>query len=277
MKKLSNDNYFSPEAQKRYMGSTQFKAFMRCESAALAELEGRYVRPKSTALLVGGYVDAYFEGSLDDYKARNPEIIKRDGSLKSEFVHAEKIIKRLEQDELYMMLMSGQKQKVFTGKIAGVPYKIKVDSLLDAKTCQQIADKFPGAAVALGFCDGAIVDQKIMKDTEDVWNEAENARVSFVRAFGYEYQGAIYQAIEGHMLPFILAVGTKEEEPDMAALYIPDQELSAALETVKEYSPRFQAIKKHMIRPSSCGKCPWCRSQKKLTNIIDFRELNAND
>ena len=277
MMRLSNENYFSPKAQKEYMGSTQFKAFMKCESAALAELEGRYVRPKSTALLVGGYIDAYFEGSLDDYKARNPEIVKRDGTLKSEFVHAEEIIKRLERDELYMMLMSGKKQKIFTGKIAGVPYKIKVDSLLDADTCKAIAEKFPGARTAMGFCDGALVDQKVMKDTEDVWSEEENGRVSFVRAFGYEYQGAIYQAIEGHMLPFILAVGTKEDEPDMAALYIPDQELAAALETVQEYSPRFQAIKKHKIAPRGCGKCPWCRSQKKLTSIIDFRELNAND
>lgn len=257
------------------MGSTQFKAFCKCEAAALAEIEGRYSRPKTTAMLVGSYVDAYFEGTLNSFKESNPELFKRDGSLKSEYVHANNIISRLESDELYMLLMAGRKQVIMTGEIVGVPYKIKVDSLLDAKMCQAIADKYPGARQALGFCDGAIVDQKIMASLDDVWSNEEWGHVSFVRAWGYDTQGAIYQAVEGHMLPFILAVGTKEAQPDIAALYIPDQELSAELERVKKFSPRYQQIKEHRIEPVGCGKCPYCRSRKKLSKIIDFREFIA--
>lgn len=35
---LTEGNYFSSEAQAAYMSASQFKAFERCEAAALAEL-----------------------------------------------------------------------------------------------------------------------------------------------------------------------------------------------------------------------------------------------
>lgn len=52
---VTAENYYSPEMNMAYMGSTQFKAFEKCEAAALAELKGEYHPPSSTALLVGGY------------------------------------------------------------------------------------------------------------------------------------------------------------------------------------------------------------------------------
>ncbi|MCR1905163.1 PD-(D/E)XK nuclease-like domain-containing protein [Intestinimonas butyriciproducens] len=265
-----------PEIQMAYMGSSQFKAFRRCEAAALAELEGRYATPKTSAILVGAYVDAYFEGTLAAFKAQNPELFKRDGALKAEYAHAEKIISRLEADGLYMLLMSGQKQVVLTGEIAGVPYKIKIDSLLDADTCREIVERYPLTSEAMGFCEGAIVDQKIMRDTADVWSDEEWGMVPFARAWGYDIQGAIYQAVEGHMLPFILAVGTKEAEPNLDAIYIPDQELTAKLEEVRSLSPRYQAIKRHEIEPVSCGTCPYCISRKHLDRITDYRMVNEH-
>ena len=274
---ITADNYYSGEAQSAYMSASQFKSFQRCEAAALAELEGRYVRPKTTAMLVGSYVDAHFSGEMEQFRAQNPELFKRDGSLKAEFVRGEDIIIRMERDELYALLMSGKKQVILTGRINGVPYKAKLDSLLGTDTCQEIVRRFPGARKALGFCDGAIVDQKVMASLDDVWSEESWGKIPFARAWGYDIQGAIYQVLEGHMLPFILAVGTKEPEPDLAAIYIPDQELEAKMKEVEYLSPRYQSIKNHEIEPVGCGKCPYCRSQKKLTKIIDYRELNAHD
>ena len=64
MMSVTAENYFSPESNMKYMGSSQFKAFQKCEAAALAELKGEYVRPPSDALLIGSYVDAHFEGTL---------------------------------------------------------------------------------------------------------------------------------------------------------------------------------------------------------------------
>lgn len=269
---LTSENYFSPSMQMKYMGSSQYKSFSRCEAMALAELHGEYVRPTTTALLVGSYVDAHFEGTLDLFAAQHPELFKRDGTLKAEYLQANDIIARLEADELFSMLMSGRKQVVKTGTIAGVPFKIKIDSLLDADTTDKIAMRFPDAALALGLLDGAIVDLKIMRDMADVWSDEAQSRVSFVEAWGYDLQGAIYQAVEGNMLPFILAVGTKETVTDLAALSIADRDLSAKVYEIEHQSPRFQAIKEGRVAPTACGHCDYCRGVKRLTKIVDYRE-----
>lgn len=269
---LNNENYFSAEMQMKYMGTSQFKAFCKCEAAALAEIRGEYVRPKSIALLVGSYVDAHFEGTLDLFKAQNPELFKKDGSLKSDYIQAEQIINRIEQDELFMLLMSGKKQVIRTGEIAGVPYKIKIDSYIDAATCKVIADKFPDTAEALGFLDSAIVDLKYMRDTAPIWIDGVG-KAPFVEAWGYDIQGAIYQAVEGNMLPFILAVATKEDEAGLSAFTISQNDLDAKLMEVEEMSPRFQAIKDGLIEPERCEDCAYCRKTRKLTRIIDYKEI----
>lgn len=270
--KLTSENYFSPEMQMAYMGSSQFKAFRACEAAALAELRGEYARPATTALLVGSYIDAHYEGALGPFQATHPELFRRDGSLKAEYAAADQIVRRLERDRLYSMLMSGRKQVIRTGEIAGVPFKIKIDSLLGAREVSAILAEFPETAPAFGFGDGAIVDQKIMRDMGPVWSEEEGGRVPFVEAWGYDIQGAIYQAVEGHMLPFILAVGTKEEAPDVGALYVGDNDLAARLIEVEERAPRYQAIKEGRVPPERCEHCAWCRATRELRRIINYRE-----
>ena len=270
---VTGENYFAPEIQMAYMSHSQYLDFTRCEAAALAKLRGEYQPPTSTSLLVGGYIDAYFSEELPLFQAQHPEIFKRDGNLKAEYLKAQDVVNRMEEDELYVMLMSGRKQVVRTGTIAGVPFRVKIDSLLNAETCAEIARKFPGAGAALGMCDGAIVDQKAMRDMEPVWNAEEGRRLPFVEAWGYDTQGAIYQAVEGHMLPFILAVGTKEDSPDLAALYISDADLAAKLAEVEDNAPRYQAIKEGRIKPTRCEHCAYCRATKKLTSILDYKEL----
>lgn len=270
---VTAENYFSPEMNMAYMGSTQFKAFDRCEAAALAEVRGEYAPAASTALLVGGYIDAYFSGELPVFQAQHPEIFKRDGGLKAEYVHAQDVIARMEADELYMLLMSGKKQVILTGEIAGIPFKVKIDSLLDADTSRRIVERFPEMAEVMGMCDGALVDQKVMRDMKGIWSEEEHTKVSFAQFYGYDIQGAIYQAIEGHMLPFLLAVGTKEDAPDIDVKYIPDGELAAKLAEVEDRAPRYQAIKEGKIAPRRCEKCAYCRMTKKLCRATDYREM----
>lgn len=271
---VTPENYYDPEINMAYMGSTQYKAFQKCEAAALAQLRGEYPQETTTAMLIGSYVDAYFSGEMSAFKARHPEIFKRDGVLKAEYIHAESIIKRMESDELYSLLMSGRKQVIKTGTIAGVPFKIKIDSLLDGSTCEKIVKRFPETASVFGLCDGAIVDQKVMRSVADVWSDEDQCKIPFVEAWGYDSQGAIYQAIDGHMLPFILAVGTKEDSPDLVPLYIPDVDLAAKLAEVEDNAPRYQAIKEGKIEPHSCGRCPYCKATKKLSRIIDYREVS---
>lgn len=274
---VTSENYYAPETNMAYMGSSQFKSFQRCEAATLAELRGEWVAPTTPALLVGGYIDAWFSGELPVYQAQHPELFKRDGTLKAEYLKAQDIIARMESDELYSLLMSGQKQVIRTGFIAGVPFKIKIDSLLDGDTCRKIAERFPKAQAALGFCDGAIVDQKAMRDMAAVWSEEDRCRLPFVEAWGYDTQGAIYQAVDGHMLPFILAVGTKEDSPDLAALYISDEDLAAKLHEVADLAPRYQAIKEGRIHPTRCEHCAYCRATKRLDAILNYKDLNTDD
>ena len=270
---VTPENYYDPEIQMAYMGATQYKKFSSCEAAALAELRGEYTPASSTALLVGGYIDAYFSGELPLFQAKHPDIFKRDGQLKAEYLKAQTIISRMEEDELYSMLMSGKKQVIFTGTIAGVPFKIKIDSLLDGSLCEKIVSRFPHTSAALGMCDGAIVDQKAMKDMEMVWSVEDHCKVPFVEYYGYDIQGSIYQAIEGHMLPFILAVGTKENSPDLAAMYIEDGDLAAKLAEVEDNAPRYQAIKEGRIQPSRCEHCDYCKATKRLTSILNYKEI----
>lgn len=270
---LNSLNYYSKEADLEYMSATQYKAFAACEAAALAELQGRYVKPTTPAMLVGGYVDAHFEGTLDVYRAKHPELFKRDGELKSEYRNAEEIIRRMERDPMMMQLLAGRKQVIVTGRIAGVPFKGKIDSLLSAEQCKELVQQFPETRDVVGFGDGMIVDGKVMRDTKAVWSDEEYCKLPFVEAWGYDIQGAIYQALEGHRLPFVLAVATKEEEPDLEALVVPGDVLAAKLEEIEQNAPHFDEVKHGRAEPYACGRCPWCRSQKVLQRIIDYREL----
>lgn len=275
---LSTENYYSREANTEYMSVSQFKDFDRCPAAALAELRGEYTPAASPAMLVGGYVDAWFSGELPLFQAQHPEIFRRDGTLKSEYCKAQEIIARMEADELFSLLMSGAKQVIVTGEIAGVPFKGKVDSLLDAAACRALVRRFPETEVVLGALPrGAIVDQKVMRDLGPVWSQEEGRKLPFVEAYGYDIQGAVYRALEGHNLPVVLAVGTKENEPDLAALSVSDADLTSALYQVEDRAPYYQKIKLGEIKPRRCERCDYCRRTRKLTGILDYRELVEDD
>ena len=98
----------------------------------------------------------------------------------------------------------------------------------------------------------------------------------FWRAWGYDVQGAIYQAVEGHSWPFLLAVGTKEDEPGLQALHIRDEILAPKLAEIEDAVPRFQAIKEGREVPHRCECCAYCRATRKLTRIADAEELGAS-
>ena len=160
---LTKQNYFSVDANMEYMGATQFKDFMKCESEGLAKANGTVVEEPTKPMLVGSYVDAYFSGELDEFKANNPQILKKDGTLLKDFEQANDIIKAIEEDEMMMEYLNGEHQVIMTGIIAGVPFKIKIDSLLK----------------------NIIVDQKIMSSYKELsWNDNQHKYCDFVENFG---------------------------------------------------------------------------------------------
>lgn len=73
---LDHENYYGPEANKAYMSKSQFGSWQECEAATLAELNGEYIPEKSTAVLVGGYIDAALDSpeELEKFKTEHPEM-----------------------------------------------------------------------------------------------------------------------------------------------------------------------------------------------------------
>lgn len=257
---LTKENYFSQAASFEYMGSSQYKRFVECESLALAELKGEWEREETTALLVGSYVDAHFENTLDIYKAQHPAMFTQKGELKADFKHAEYVIQRIERDPMFMRYMSGAKQVIMTGAIevdtgVSVPFKIKIDSYHPGK---------------------CIVDLKVMKDFESQYKE-EQGRLNFIEYWQYDVQASIYQEIEfqnsGKRLPFYIAGATKEKEPDIDIFEIPQYQLDAALQIVRSNANHFQNLKQGLYDPQRCERCNYCRFTKKLTKIKSMEDL----
>ena len=271
---LTESNYFGPEAGHKYMSTSQLKRFLQCEALAYAELNGMYERETTTALLVGGYVDAYFSNTVGQYVAEHPQIYTQKGAMRAEFSQAQEIIERIELDELMSAMINGEQQRIVTGEIQGVPFRGKLDSLLDEKTCKRIMAVWPGMTDTLLMANGAIVDLKVMRDLNPIWVEGKG-RVSFIEAWKYDLQCAIYQHLIGGKLPCFIACATKEKVPDLALIHIPQYMLDAALETNTADLKRFQAIKDGQIEPIRCEQCDWCRKTRVITGPVDADELGG--
>lgn len=245
--RLTRANYHGKKANVEYMSVSQFKSFKKCEARALAEIKGEYVREESTALLVGSYVDAYFDGTMDKFTKAHPEMFKKDGSLKADFAKANEIIARIEKDAQFMRYLKGKKQCIMTGTIKDVPVKIMMDVYLPGKR---------------------IVDRKIMADFDRKYDESLGW-IPFYEAWGYDTQGGVYQEIVrqniGEKLPFYLGAATKEKIPDIDLIYMEQSTLDIALEDFENNVERYDAIKKGIIPPERCNKCDYCKSTKVLT------------
>ena len=262
---LSAENYYSQEANLEYMSVSQFKDFagtygkMQCEFYGMEKLAGRWEDEETTALLVGSYVDAHFEGSLEKFKKEHPALFKKDGSLKADYVKADEIIARIERDEYFMRCMSGQKQVIMTGEMFGTKWKIKMDSYL------------PGSA---------IVDLKVMASITDLKWVRDLGYLDFVRYWGYDVQGAVYQKIvelnTGKKLPFFIAAATKEKEPDIRVIKIEQNYLDEALILVEHNIQRILRVKNGEEAPDKCELCDCCRHSRVLKSYISINDLTAN-
>lgn len=268
---LNEDNYYSSEANNEYMSVSQLKsfigvpAFMGCESRALAELSGEYVKEKTDALLVGSYVDIALTGTeeeMEQFKKDNPQIFSSRGETKGQLLakyqNANKMIERVKQDELFMKTLSGKHQVIMTGTIYDVPFKIKIDSLLD----------------------NAIVDLKTCESITKAYYDAElGQRVSFIPYMNYILQGAIYQEIvrqnTGKTLPFFLSCVSKEKETDIEVIQIDNETLHDELVRIEPYVRHVQMLKDGEVEPLSCGCCEYCRQRKKLKAPISWLEIGG--
>ena len=260
---LTPKNYYSDEANRLYLSNSLFKAAYGhpahphpCEAAAIFG-----PKPESEALLVGSYVDAYFEGpdSFKEFCEQNADkIMQKSGKAKYKFIlDADAAIARASRDDVFMRYMGGEHQAVMTGRIADHDFKIKMDAY---------------------HPDEMIVDLKYVKSSGEDYIEALKKRGTFIESYGYFIQGAIYQEIvyqnTGKRLPFFIAYITKETVPDFGVVEVPQDKLDDALEYVRLCltAKPFSVLR---ANPGRCNRrsCAYCRDLKKLSGPISYEDF----
>lgn len=258
---LNRELYYSKEADLEYMSNSQYKDFLDCEAKAMAKLNREWIEPANDNLLVGSYVHSWNSFELDQFKEEHPEMFKKDGSPYAKFLFADQMIATLENDPFCMFVLSGQKEVIMTAEMFGTPWKIRIDSYNPEKL--------------------RIVDLKTTRSINDlVWSNERWAKVSFIDAYNYPRQMAIYCEVERLTTgqakwcePLIVAV-SKEEPPDKAIIsLVDDARFEMELRHIEENLPRILAVKQGLEPPTRCEKCDYCRSTKKIDKVIHYTEL----
>lgn len=256
----TSEEYYGHAANVEYMSASQLKSFLgtpgirACESKAVAELNGQYVRPHSDALTLGSYVDVMLTGTEDEqheFRESHPEMISSrgptKGQLKSEYRAANDMIARALEDRdnggIFMRALTGRYQEVLTGTIHGHKFKARLD--------------------VLG--DGFITDLKTVEDVNKrYYNEGW---WDFIGWWGYDLQGGVYQELvyqlTGERLPFYIAAISKQVPCDLDLLQVPQERLDEAMMRVTpDALDRIAALKSGDIEPERCEHCDWCRMTK---------------
>ena len=284
--KLTNGNYYGAKANREFMSVSQFKDFLKCESMAMAKLKGEYEQPKSSALLLGSFVDEMLTGTkksqikfviencsdifqksskLNKYSDEELaelfkdywwNIFNEDYKPYAEIVQALDTIEKIKKQPLMMQHFNSKHQVIMTGEIAGVPFKIKMDNYK------------PGEFIS---------DGKYMSSLR-----SPNLFEPMVKYWGYDIQGAVYQEVvyqnTGKRLPFYLDIATKEKPAHLDVAEINQYDLDEALEKVKVFAPRYQEIKNGEIEPERCDEydCNYCTETKIITEPIDSNYLGMS-
>jgi hypothetical protein len=245
---ITNANYFEDD---EYMSVSAYKKFKRCELGGLTP----WGKP-SDAMLIGSYVDAYVEGTLDQFKDEHPEIVSTRGTtkgeLKADFKKADEICKYIDNDEVFSQFMSGEKQTILTGNIGGVPFKCKMDS----------------------YCKGiAINDLKVMRTVTD----SRGNYIDFITSWGYDTQLACYQELVrqnfGTQEPCYICAVTKENPINSVIIEVPQVYLDIALYDVECNIERYYGIKMGTVEAEGCGTCKTCIEARTETPIISLQDI----
>lgn len=273
MVELTQENYYQDTSRLSY---SRYKCYKQCQAKAYAVDNGIWVEERDeTPLLLGNYVHSYFENPEAHSKfveANKTALIartgKNKGNLKSDFVIGEKMIASLKDDDGFNRLYHGypddnvQKEMIVYGEIEGVPVKGKLDSV--------------------NLSRGYFVDLKTMKSIcSEEWNSDLRKRVpaavNNILNFGYHGQLGLYRELLKQMTgrefrPLIVAV-SKEAVPDKDILKIDEEWLEEGLAKIRENIVHIWQIIQGEVKPAKCGRCDYCRSQKKLDAVISLNDL----
>lgn len=257
---LTNLNYHSLEANRYYMSNSQYKDFLDCEAMAMAKITGALITPPNDACLLGSYVHAWVEGTLDEFKDQNPALFKQNGELYAKYESAHAMIATLRNDPFIQFVLQGRKEVIITAEMFGTPWKIKLDVYNTER--------------------GRFADLKTVANiTAKHWDKRQGAYVSFVEAFGYIRQMALYAEIERiatsrreRLEPLIIAI-SKEDIPDKEVIGMDDDRLQLELMEVEARMERILMVKAGHEQPERCEHCTYCRRTKQLRTITHYSDL----
>lgn len=267
MPEITVENYFSPEIQREYMSTSQFKSFMNCSAAALAELNGEFERSTKDAFTEGHMFEALTCGDEVLFFMQHPEVISSQGKTKGDIKsNYQKVVAAAHafnsQTEFRKIVERCEKQVLVTGVIGGVKFRGLLD-LFDKNT-------------------GEIFDTKCMKDFDGKYSADEGRYLPWWQLWGYHYQAAIYrelvrQTFDIENPTFSLLAATKEASPDVAWLKFSDEYLDNVYDIVDAYAPMYHAMKLGMMDVQRCEKCAFCRETKILKGpeLIEAGEIIA--
>lgn len=262
---LTKENYHSKEAGWAYMSNSQYKGFLKCEARELATLKGEYEEEQKDCLVEGSYLHAWSEGieALEKFRIDHPEMFsstgKTKGELKANFKHIEKMISVLQDDEFVMFCLEGEKEKILTANLFGVPWKICIDV----------------------FRNDTNVEIKTVKSIRELtWSDKHRAKVTFIDAMDYMVQAAIYAEVrrvalgEEKLPQSIMVAVSKESSPDKELINLSDHvRFSFELQNIEMNLPHILQVKNGEIAPKRCERCDYCRQTKEITRIIPYTEL----
>ncbi|WP_254904611.1 PD-(D/E)XK nuclease-like domain-containing protein [Clostridium tyrobutyricum] len=241
------------------MSVSLFKSFKQCEAKTMAKLNREWEGSNKDALLLGSYVHAWSEGSLEEFKENHPEMYssrgKTKGQLKSTFQVADKMIATLKDDELVKQAREGQKEVIQTAELFGVPWKAMFDIYNPDKK--------------------VIVDLKTTRNINSKFGNNEN----FITHYDYLLQMAIYCEIDrinrkadDYFQPHIIAV-SKEDIPDKAVILLGTEFIEDKLLETEILMDRVKAVWQGREQPIRCEECDYCRATKKLEKTIFYMDL----
>lgn len=262
---ITEQNYYSIEANNEYMSSTQLKMLVgslgrpACEEHALKVIRGEITEEPSQSMILGSYVDAYFSDYFQEFiKKHIEDIYTKKGTKYAIYQKADKMIERIEKDKLFMEFMSGEHQKIFTAEMFGTNWKCKLDSYHKGK---------------------CIVDLKCVEDIYKSFWVKDVGSMNFIEYWGYTTQLAIYQKIvelnTGEKLPCYICAIDKTEHPAIEIIQIPNEKLAQELSLIEYDVKHALALKNGEIEPTRCEKCSYCKDTRVLKHPIMLDELQG--
>lgn len=286
---VNAENYYELD---KYMSVSAFKKFDKCEVLGLQP----FVGTKSDAFLIGGYVDAYVEGTLEQYKKDNSQVFKTTISTNESTVEClrqydPKYITR--NNTLVSKYSSEAKSKHSDCFTTTVELKAnfkhadtickyidndhKIGKYLNGEKQGILTGKIKNIPFKIkmdSYIPGVLIaDLKVMRSITN----RNGDYFDFISQYGYDIQLACYQEIvrqnSGNQLPCYIVAVTKENPINSAIIYMPQEVLDKALYHVEERIEQLYKVKMGKVAPVGCGKCKACIANRQDTKLISFNDL----